>query len=189
MQTIMVLSDTHDDRDAIRSVLRHLNTLPVDQIIHLGDYYDDADILKQAGYPLIRVPGTWDTAYYPDPHISNRRFLEIDGWRIFLTHTPESHYNDLANDIRPESVIQKGGTDIFLFGHTHITEIRRRNGTVCINPGHMCNDESRGCPLTFALMEIDPEQLVVSIWQFPGPCPRIRKSYRKSDLKQKIPAM
>jgi len=183
MQTIMVLSDTHDDRDAIRDVLRYLEDRKVDQIIHLGDYYDDANIPEQVGYPLIRVPGTWDMAYYPDPLIRNRRFIEIAGWRAFLTHTPLSHYNDLADDIRPESVIQNGGTDIFLFGHTHITEIRRRNGTVCINPGHLSNDENRGCPLTFALLEIDSEQLNVSIFQFPGPHSRIRKNCRKSDLK------
>ncbi len=99
MQKIMVISDTHDDRDAIRGVMRYLNSFKVDRIIHLGDYYDDADILEQAGYPLIRVPGTWDTAYYPDPEVNNRKFIEIAGWRIFLTHTPESHYNDLADDI------------------------------------------------------------------------------------------
>jgi hypothetical protein len=47
----------------------------------------------------------------------------------------------------------------------------------------MSSDESRGCPLTFALLEIDPEQMTVSIYQLPEPHPRIRKSYRKSDLK------
>jgi len=48
----------------------------------------------------------------------------------------------------------------------------------------MSSDESRGCPLTFALLEIDPEQLAVSILQLPGPHPRIRKSYRKDDLRR-----
>jgi len=182
MQKIMVISDTHDDRDAIRGVMRYLKTFKVDGIIHLGDYYDDADILEQAGYPITRVPGTWDTVYYPDPEVSNRKFIEIAGWRIFLTHTPESHYNDLADDIKPETIVGSGKADIFLFGHTHITEIRRRNGTVCINPGHMSSDESRGCPLTFALLEIDPEQMTVSIFQLPGPHPRIQKIYKKSDL-------
>ncbi|MCU0554788.1 MAG: YfcE family phosphodiesterase [Syntrophales bacterium] len=133
MQKIMVISDTHDDRDAIRGVMRYLKSFKVDGVIHLGDYYDDADVLEQAGCFLTRVPGTWDTVYYPDPGVSNRKFIEIAGWRIFLTHTPESHYNDLADDIRPETVIGSGRADIFLFGHTHIAEIRRRNGTVCIS--------------------------------------------------------
>jgi len=57
MQKIMVISDTHDDRDAIRGVMRYLKKFRVDQIIHLGDYYDDADVLEQAGYPVTRVPG------------------------------------------------------------------------------------------------------------------------------------
>lgn len=183
MQRVMVISDTHDDRDAIRGVMRYLKSFRVDRIIHLGDYYDDADALERAGYPITRVPGTWDTVYYPDPVVSNRKFIEIAGWRIFLTHTPESHYNDRADDIRPEAILDSGQADIFLFGHTHITEIRRRNGTVCINPGHMSSDESRGCPLTFALLELDPEELTVSIYQLPGPHPRIRKSYRKRDLR------
>jgi putative phosphoesterase len=184
MQKIMVISDTHDDRDAIRVVMRYLKGIQVDRIIHLGDYYDDADVLEQAGYPLTRVPGTWDTVYYPDPEVSNRMFIEIAGWRIFLTHTPESHYNDRADDIKPESIIGSEKADIFLFGHTHIAEIRRRNGTVCINPGHMSSDESRGCPLTFALLEIDPDQIKVSIFQLPEPHPRIQKIYKKSDLQR-----
>jgi putative phosphoesterase len=183
MQKIMVISDTHDDRDAIRGVMRYLKNFKVDRVIHLGDYYDDADILENAGYPLTRVPGTWDTVYYPDPDVCNRKFLEVAGWRIFLTHTPESHYNDRADDIKPETILQGGGADIFLFGHTHIAEIRRRNGTVCINPGHMSSDESRGCPLTFALLEIEAEEMTVSIFQLPDAHPRIRKNYRKRDLR------
>lgn len=60
MHKIMVISDTHDDRDAIRGVLRYLKHVRVDRVIHLGDYYDDADVLEQAGYPshASRGPGT-----------------------------------------------------------------------------------------------------------------------------------
>ena len=183
MQKIMVISDTHDDREAIRGVMEYLKTHKVDRVIHLGDYYNDADLLEEEGFRLIRVPGTWDTEHYPNPGVSNRKFIEIHGWRIFLTHTPESHYNDLTDDPKPETVATRGEADIFLYGHTHIVEIRRRNGTVFINPGHMSSDESRGCPLTFALLELSPEELAVNIFQMPERRARIRKTYRKSSLK------
>lgn len=163
MTKFMVISDTHDDPVSMDWTLNYLETEKVDTVIHLGDYYDDAAILEMHGHDLIRVPGTWDTCYYPDPNIANRRFIDVEGWRLFLTHTPESHYNDLSSDIKPESIIVGGNTDIFLYGHTHIAKIEERKGMVFINPGHMHNYENRGYPMTFSILEIDEEKVSAGI--------------------------
>jgi putative phosphoesterase len=163
MTKIMVISDTHDDPVSMDWTLNYLETEKLDTVIHLGDYYDDASILEEHGHDLIRVPGTWDTCYYPDPNIVNRKFIEIEGWRLFLSHTPESHYNDLPSDIKPESIIVERNADIFLYGHTHIAEIEERKGMVFINPGHMYNDDNRGYPMTFSILEIDEEKINASI--------------------------
>ncbi len=179
----MVISDTHEDRAAIEGVLDLLKAEQIDQIIHLGDYYDDACLIEERGYHLVKVPGTWDTCYYPNPDVSNRKFIEIGGWKIFISHTPESHYNDLSDDIKPETVVHRGDADIFLYGHTHRAEIRRKNGMVLINPGHMSCDEGRGCPLTYALLEIKEDEVTASIMQLSNDQPYIRKKYIKSSLK------
>jgi hypothetical protein len=182
MKRIMVISDTHEDLATIRMVGAYLRDARVDLVIHLGDYYSDTGLLEHEGHRLIKVPGTWDPHYY-DPNIPNRRFITVAGWNIFLTHTPESHYNDLADDLKPETVMQSGQADLFLFGHTHRAEIRRRNGLIMINPGHMSCDENRGYPLTFALLDIDVQSVSASLWQLFHDDPFLRKQYDKSSLK------
>jgi putative phosphoesterase len=179
---IMVISDTHEDTATIRMLPDYLKEIRVDMVIHLGDYYSDADLLEKEGYPVIKVPGTWDPHYY-DRDIPNRKFIEVAGWRIFLSHTPESHYNDLEDDLKPERIMHGGETDIFLYGHTHRAEIRRRKGVVLINPGHMSCDEHRGCPLTFALLDIREGILSAALWQLFNDDPFVVKEYAKSSLK------
>ena len=151
----MVISDTHDDHDAIRGVMT------ISENVQSGPDHPSRRLLRRR-----RHPGAGRLSPHPGPGYVGHRllpglrreqseFIEIAGWRIFLTHTPDSHYNDPSTISDRSPLSERKGTDVFLFGHTHIAEIRRRNGTVCINPGHMSSDESRGCPLTFALLEID----------------------------------
>ena len=175
----MVISDTHDDMATMRMVGEYLTDAQVDLVIHLGDYYNDTGFLENEGHPLVKVPGTWDPHYY-DPNVPNRLFIDVAGWKIFLTHTPESHYNDLADDLKPEAVMQNSQADLFLFGHTHRAEIRRRNGVIMVNPGHMSCDETRGCPLTFALLDIDARSVSVNLRQLFKDDPLLQKKYEKS---------
>jgi len=183
MKKIMVISDTHEDMATMRMVLDYLKDIRVDMVIHLGDYYNDTDILEKEGYPLIKVPGTWDPHYY-DRQVPNRRFIEVAGWKIFLTHTPESHYNDLADDLKPETIMHNGQADLFLYGHTHRAEIKRRKSVIMINPGHMSCDEHRGCPLTFALLDIHEQSLSAGLWQLFSDAPFLVKKYEKPSLRR-----
>lgn len=179
MKRIVVLSDTHEDDLAIELFLGCLEGMEIHSVIHLGDYFDDARVIRERGFNLIQVPGTWDESYYRDAGVLNRKSIEIESWRIFLTHTPESHYNDLRDDPKPETVLERCETDIFLFGHTHISGIHRRNGTVLVNPGHLNSYEGRGCPLTYAILEIEEDSLDVSILQLPENVVRINKKFRR----------
>jgi putative phosphoesterase len=181
MKRIMVISDTQEDMATMRMVLAYLKDTRIDMVIHLGDYYNDPDILEKEGYPLIKVPGTWDPHYY-DRAIPNRKFIELAGWKIFLTHTPDSHYNDLADDLKPETIMHRGEADIFLYGHTHLAEIKRRESVIMINPGHMSCDEHRGCPLTFALLDINEQSISASLWQLFSDAPFLVKKYEKPSL-------
>jgi putative phosphoesterase len=183
MKKIMVISDTHEDMATIRMVVAYLKDARVDMVIHLGDYYNDTGLLENEGHQLIKVPGTWDPHYY-DPNVPNRRFIEVAGWKIFLTHTPESHYNDLADDLKPEKIMHNGQTDLFLYGHTHRAEIKQRKGVILINPGHMSCDEHRGCPLTFALLEINEKNISASLWQLFNDEPFLTRTYEKPFLRQ-----
>ncbi|MBN2688436.1 MAG: YfcE family phosphodiesterase [Deltaproteobacteria bacterium] len=183
MIKILVISDTHDDPSAMEWTLEYLERENIDTVIHLGDYYDDADILQSNGYNLVRVPGTWDTAYYPDPAVENRKFIDVAGWRIFLTHTPESHYNDLALDIKPESIIVEGKADVFLYGHTHMADLRKRDNIIFFNPGHLTSYECRGCPMTYGLLEIDHDTMNASIIRIRDHKRWYQGTFEKASLK------
>ncbi|HPL64160.1 MAG: YfcE family phosphodiesterase [Syntrophales bacterium] len=180
MKRIVVISDTHEDHDALRMLLGCMKYMRIDAAIHLGDYFDDAKILEESGYPLFQVPGTWDESYYRDPGIHNRRWIEIENWKVFLTHTPESHYNDLRHDPNPEKILQRGEADLFLFGHTHLSSIQRRNGTILVNPGHLNGGEERGCPLTYAMIDLARDFLKASILQLPDNVLRVQKIFRRT---------
>lgn len=179
MKRIIVLSDTHEDDLAIELLMGCLEGLEIHSVIHLGDYFDDARVIRERGFNLVQVPGTWDESYYRDVSVLNRKSIEIDSWRIFLTHTPESHYNDLRDDPKPETVLERSEADIILFGHTHIAGIRKKNGTVLVNPGHLNSYEGRGCPLTYAILDIGEDSLDVAILQLPENVVRISRKFRR----------
>lgn len=179
VRRFLVMADTHEDPFAMEWTLDFLQREQVDGVIHLGDYYSDADILEGNGHRIIRVPGTWDTCYYPDPAVENRKLIRIGDWRIFLSHTPHAHYNDLPSDINPERVVTRGEADLFLYGHTHIAEIRREKGMVFINPGHMTQDEARGCGMSCALIEFEGTALTATLIRLGDRNVPIRRTFVK----------
>lgn len=186
MHRLLVLSDTHDDPTSMDWALHFLEKESIDTVIHLGDYYSDADVLAGNGRRLIRVPGTWDTCFYPDPAVENRKIISVEGWRIFLTHTPESHYNDLATDIKPETVVARGEADLFLYGHTHIAEVRQGNGIVFVNPGHMTAHESRGCGMSYGLIELEGDRLRVRVIRLRDNQVRLSGTFVRETLKMTL---
>ena len=147
-------------------MIHYLNHHFVDLTIHLGDDYQDAQVIINAGFPVIRIPGTW-TAEYKNPLIENRRVEEIEGWRFFLTHTPEAHYNDLADDEDPQKIVQNGECDVFCHGHTHRPEIIEDfisgNRIIRLNPGHLKKAEDRGYSASFARVDVTSSDLKIRL--------------------------
>lgn len=156
---IMIISDSHGNIDFVEQFLKKIRHEQVDLIYHLGDYYDDADAIIKKGYPCVRVPGTW-TSYYQDYRFENRRIEEINNWRIYLTHTPTKHYNDLPDDTDPQEIISQNMADIICHGHTHVWQVKEENNVVIINPGHIKSANDNGKPPTFAKLKILNNQYV-----------------------------
>lgn len=161
---LVVISDTHRSQRYIELVRERIRGLKPDLVMHLGDFYDDADFVVQDGVSLIRVPGTW-SEFYQNSMIDNRRFEEILGWRFFLTHTPERHYNDLTGDLDPERVLSEGGFDFFLHGHTHHPRIEMVGEVCVVNPGHLYEKDDRGFLPSFGVFEVSETIVDVKIFQ------------------------
>jgi putative phosphoesterase len=160
---IGVVSDSHGHVDNLRRAVKAINEAGVDVICHLGDDYDDVKTLSdQEGARIIQVPGVFST-YYQEPSIPNRVIEEWEGVRVLLTHTPETHKNDLPNDLKPEEVVARGEVRLVLSGHSHIPEVKEEGGVIWVNPGHLKADDKKGYPPTYALLEVAGTEVRVRI--------------------------
>ena len=76
--TILVFSDSHSSLGFMR---RCMETVHPDGVIHLGDYFDDGEVIREEnpGIPFYQVPGNCDR--YRCRQVS-RRFSLIgsSGW-------------------------------------------------------------------------------------------------------------
>ena len=80
-----------------------------------------------------------------------------------LTHTPETHKNDLPNDLKPEEVVANCEVRLVLSGHSHIPEVKEKGGVIWVNPGHMKDNDKKGYPPTYALLEVAGTEVRVCI--------------------------
>ena len=159
---VLVVSDSHGEKDNIISVSKIAREAKADKIIHLGDDYDDADFLVEQGTHIERVPGVF-SAYYTEKDIDNRKTIELEDWKILLTHTKEKHENDLPDDISPEDLVRDNKVDIVLYGHTHIPAISKQGDVYLINPGHLKTEDKKGFEPSYAILDIDKETIHITI--------------------------
>ena len=111
MKKILVLSDSHRDMADMRRVLRKEKP---DMVMHLGDYYADAQQLTEEfpAVPLEAVAGNCDRGLIP-----TEKLLETEGKKILICHGHE--YGVKSDLLRLKYAALEKGADIVLFGHTH----------------------------------------------------------------------
>ncbi len=160
---IGVVSDSHGHIENLRRAAKALKEEGVELIVHLGDDYDDVKALSDMqGVKIIQVPGVFST-YYQEPEIPNRLIEEWEKIRVLLTHTREGHKNDLPTDLKPEEVASRGEVNMVLFGHTHVPDVAEEAGLIWVNPGHLKDEDKKGYPPTYALLEIGGKEVKVRI--------------------------
>jgi len=151
---IGVVSDSHGHVENLRRAIKAMRESGADLIVHLGDDYDDVKALSDQERAVItQVPGVFSTSYQ-DPRIPNRLIKEWEGVRVLLTHTPEAHKHDLSTDLKPEEVVARGEVRMVLSGHSHIPEVKEQRGVIWVNPGHLKDDDKKGYPPTYAILEL-----------------------------------
>ena len=129
---ILVLSDSHS---ALSFMEECVEAVKPDAILHLGDYYDDGETLRDL-YPKIRflqVPGNCD-AFRCDPRAPQVIITKLFGVNIYMTHG-HLHYvkSDLYRLLRDA---REAHVDVVLYGHTHIDDCHlEEDGLWVMNPG------------------------------------------------------
>lgn len=124
----MVLSDSHGD---VGTMIDAVEKERPDEIIHLGDCWQDAETLSFA-YPEIFmsvVPGNCDFCMGKKGILA----LEREGFSVLMAHGHQWRVKSgpaLAVEIARES-----GADILLYGHTHEAACWQEDGMWIMNPG------------------------------------------------------
>lgn len=129
---ILVLSDSHSALSFMNYCVRKLKP---DALIHLGDYYDDAQALRDQfpEIPLCQVPGNCDRYRYP-PGVLEIQLVTMDGVRLYLTHGHRHHVKYDTSALLADA--RKAGAHAALYGHTHVADCRQEtDGLWVLNPG------------------------------------------------------
>ena len=110
MKLYLVISDTHGSIYTARTVIEKYGQ--IDGLIHLGDHYKDAVILKETQFKdldMYMVPGNCD--FVAD--VPSEIVLEAEDKRILLTH---GHRFNVKNGLdRLEKYALRQNTDAVLF--------------------------------------------------------------------------
>ncbi len=143
---IGVMSDTHDNVDAIKRAVKVLVSRNVDFLIHCGDYISPFTIklYRELKCPFYGVYGNNDG----DKYTLNQRFKELNAEvhgqphlyvlgerKIFVIHglrSPETTKSIVY------ALAEKGELDVIIYGHTHVFEEKRTRKTLILNPGEVC---------------------------------------------------
>jgi putative phosphoesterase len=135
LQVIGIMSDSHDNCDAVKRVVRFLRELKCELVIHAGDFVAPfaAKELKHLLCPVKAVFGNCDgekrgleRTIQPFGEIKEAPYVFSHANRNFLV----SHIH-----ISVDKYAASGKYDVVVFGHTHKPEIRKSKGTLLINPG------------------------------------------------------
>ena len=155
------MSDSHDNRENIKTAVRLFNLLGCRLVIHAGDFVAPfaAGELQQLSCPVKAVFGNCDGEIKGLEKTVNSfgkiqtppfcfRYAERE---FLITHTQFSL----------DAYIRSAKFDVIVYGHTHRPDIHRQGKTLIINPG-----ETGGWVTGKATVAaLDPENLEVEIHQ------------------------
>ena len=153
MTTLLILSDSHNSREAIERILK-AEAATIDALIFLGDGLRDLE-LALTRYPKLRayaVAGNCDYgALEPLDGL-----VAFDQCVIFYTH---GHMYGVKYDLDTlTDAASARGAEIALFGHTHIPLAEQRGKVFLFNPGS-CGRSYTG-PNTYGILTLDSGKVV-----------------------------
>lgn len=135
---IGIMSDSHDNLDAIRKAVDAFNTSEVDLVIHAGDMISPftAKEIRKLNCEFKAVFGNNDGERDGLRHFfkgicyhDDFQELEIEGKRFVVIHG--------TNEDVVDALVKSNKYDVVIRGHTHKLEIKEGK-SLMINPGETC---------------------------------------------------
>ncbi len=129
---VLVLSDSHSGLSFMR---RCIETVEPDAIIHLGDYFEDAEAMEKEypGIPMYRVPGNCDRYRCP-PDQPEIIIDKVFGAELYMTHGHRHNVKLTLTRLLKDARASKAAAA--LYGHTHEADcFLEEDGLWVLNPG------------------------------------------------------
>ncbi|MBM4240977.1 MAG: metallophosphoesterase [Euryarchaeota archaeon] len=135
---IGIMSDTHDNLDAIRKAVDFFNKEGVDQVIHAGDLIAPFTVkeFEKLQTEFMAIFGNNDgerdglrTAYKDICILEDFKEFDVGGNKIGVIHG--------TNEAIVNAMVKSGNYDIVIRGHTHKLKILEEESLI-INPGEVC---------------------------------------------------
>ena len=162
---IGVISDTH-----LPSLIRSLDELgpqcadflaTVELILHAGDVVTRGvlDWCEQFA-PVVVARGNNDS--FDDPRMEDRQLLQLEGWRIGVTHDLRAARAPVGELARQR--FDGAELDVMVGGDTHVEHLEHRDGVLLLNPGSPNLPHHKETRLgTVALLDLAPDRLRAEI--------------------------
>lgn len=129
---ILVLSDSHS---GLRFMYRCVDKIKPDAVVHLGDHYDDGQVLAEQypNLPIHQVAGNCDKYRCP-PDARQMLCYRLGGVMTYMTHGHLHHVKMGIGGLLADA--RKFGAQAVLYGHTHIPDCHQEpDGLWVMNPG------------------------------------------------------
>lgn len=153
MTNLLILSDSHNSRDAVERILKAERN-NIDALIFLGDGLRDLE-LALTSYPRLRayaVAGNCDYGAL-EPLDGLAAFDQVI---VFYTH---GHMYGVKYDLDTlADAAAARGAQVALFGHTHVPVAEQRGNVFLFNPGS-CGRCYTG-PDTYGILKLDGGKVV-----------------------------
>lgn len=157
---ILAVSDTHGKAD-LNAILHAAEG--ADLLIHLGDGFQDGQILQAAlRSPIVQVSGNADYPFAMVPE----KMLEVGGRQIYLTH---GHLYDVKKGL--DNLLLRAAeveADLVLFGHLHRRVHQQVGRTHYVNPASAWKNYDGSAP-SVALIDLATEPISCTWVDLPWP--------------------
>ncbi len=152
-KVIGIISDTHG---LLRNeVIRALNG--VDVIIHAGDI-GNQDILEELSKitRVVSVRGNADKGEWAEK-FPQTQYMQYDGLKFYIIH----NIKEIDIDLKTTDI------NIVIYGHSHKSSEKRKNGMIYINPGS-AGPKRFNLPISLAILKKDEMEVEVEFIYLPN---------------------
>lgn len=149
MVKLLVISDSHGNTSLAEKVIKKHRD--VDMVIHLGDYFRDANKLEDL-FPQLHFEYVYGNSDFLIGDVPIEKVLEIEGQRILITHG--HRYSVKWGTERLQAKAVNENIQLILFGHTHISQVKHYPGYIILNPGSISDPRGEDDE-SYAIVSID----------------------------------